>query len=54
MDLGHSVEPRAVGDAGVAPLVALPLKQTAVRGRLCRLLMGQAAAVIRFAMRRPS
>ena len=44
MDLGHSVEPWAVGGVGVVSLVA-PLGQTAVKGRLCCLLGHRAAEV---------
>ena len=38
MDLGHSVEPWAVGGVGVVSLVAFPLNRAAVKGRLCCLL----------------
>ena len=34
MDIGHGVEPRAVGDIGVAYLVAFPLNSLLSRGRV--------------------
>jgi len=34
VDIGHSVEPRAVGDIGVAYLVAFPLNSLLLRGRV--------------------
>ena len=49
MDLSHRAQPGAVGDAGVAFLVARPLKQAGVRGRLCYPWMRQAAAASRLA-----